>query len=93
MNISKLKLYINVFKRHLSVADTSFQYEKLFFSKLYIIIQGKLFKILITMTLKCAITIPNKSYSSLRGFTVFSKQLILNVIWNFKFRVPNLKVT
>ena len=93
MNISKPKLYINVVKRHLSVADTSFQYEKLIFSKLYIVIQEKPFKILMIMTLKCAITIPNNSYSNIMGMTVFCNQPFLNVFWNFKFRVPNLKVT
>ena len=55
------------------MADTSFQYEKLIFSKLYIVIQEKPFKILIIMTLKCAVTIPNKSYSDVRGMTVFCR--------------------
>ena len=93
MNISKLKLYINVLKRHLSVVVTSSQYEKLIFSKLFIIIQQKVFKILIITTLRCAIIIANNFYSNLRGMTVFCQQPFSNVIWNFKFRVPNLNVT
>ena len=42
---------------------------------------------------KFNITIPNNSYFNITGMTVFCNQPFLNVIWNFKFRVPNLKVT